>query len=100
MENGATAAHLFVNEDHVVGDIVGVLGVLGDPGPHGDIKLRLQELDSPVEFSPYSKNLTLTRPLDKEGVDGPASVYVNVICERKRTLDPVSITLTRKVLRS
>ncbi|XP_046820168.1 protocadherin-16 isoform X2 [Vespa crabro] len=88
LENGATAAHLFVNEDHAVGDIVGVLGVLGDPGPHGDIKLRLQELDSPVEFSPYSKNLTLTRPLDKEGVDGPASVYVNVICERKRTLDP------------
>ncbi|KAI4489536.1 hypothetical protein M0802_011071, partial [Mischocyttarus mexicanus] len=77
LENGATAAHLFVNEDLAVGDIVGVLGVLGDPGSHGDIKLRLQELDSPVEFSPYSKNLTLTRPLDKEGVDGPASVYVN-----------------------
>lgn len=89
LENGATAAHLFVGEDLQVGDTVGVLGVLGDPGPQGDIELRLQELDSPVTFSAYSKNLTLIRPLDKEGVDGPASVYVNVICERKHTLDPV-----------
>lgn len=89
LENGATAAHLFVAEDLQVGDTVGVLGVLGDPGPQGDIELRLQELDSPVTFSAYSKNLTLIRPLDKEGVDGPASVYVNVICERKHTLDPV-----------
>ncbi|XP_031775715.1 protocadherin-16 isoform X3 [Apis florea] len=88
LENGATAAHLFVGEDLQVGDTVGVLGVLGDPGPQGDIELRLQELDSPVTFSAYSKNLTLIRPLDKEGVDGPASVYVNVICERKHTLDP------------
>ncbi|XP_017764060.1 PREDICTED: protocadherin-like wing polarity protein stan [Eufriesea mexicana] len=88
LENGATAAHLFVSEDLPVGDTVGVLGVLGDPGPQGDIELRLQEHDSPVTFSAYSKNLTLIRPLDKEGVDGPASVYVNVICERKHTLDP------------
>lgn len=96
LENGATAAHLFVNEDLPVGDTVGVLGVLGDPGPQGDVELRLQELDSPVAFAAYSKNLTLVRPLDKEGVDGPASVYVNVICERKHTLDPVSsICLTR-----
>lgn len=89
LENGATAAHLFVSEDSAVGDTVGVLGVLGDPGPQGDIELRLQEHDSPVIFSAYSKNLTLVRPLDKEGIDGPASVYVNVICERKHTLDPV-----------
>nr|XP_033333773.1 protocadherin Fat 4 [Megalopta genalis] len=88
LENGATAAHLFVNEDLPVGDTVGVLGVLGDPSPQGDIELRLQEIDSPVAFAAYSKNLSLVRPLDKEGVDGPASVYVNVICERKHTLDP------------
>ncbi|XP_015587914.1 protocadherin Fat 4 [Cephus cinctus] len=88
LENGATAAHLFVSEDLEVGGLVGILGVLGDPGPQGDIDLRLQERDSPVTFSQNSRNLTLTRPLDKEGVDGPASVYVNVICERKRTLDP------------
>ncbi|XP_008203226.1 protocadherin Fat 4 isoform X2 [Nasonia vitripennis] len=88
LENGATAAHLFVSEDHQVGDTIGLLGVLGDPGPQGDIELRLQEHDSPVTFSPHSRNLTLTRPLDKEGVEGPASVYINVICERKHTLDP------------
>lgn len=97
LENGATAAHLFVGEDLPVGDTVGVLGVLGDPGPQGDIELRLQELDSPVTFSAYSKNLTLIRPLDKEGVDGPASVYVNVICERKHTLDPVFAHFTRAI---
>ncbi|XP_024879634.1 protocadherin beta-11-like [Temnothorax curvispinosus] len=88
LENGATAAHLFVSEDLPVGDTVGILGVLGDPGSQGDIELSLQEHDSPVTFSPYSKNLTLIRPLDKEGVEGPASVYINVICERKHTLDP------------
>ncbi|XP_033220193.1 protocadherin Fat 4 isoform X2 [Belonocnema kinseyi] len=88
LENGATAAHLFVSEDQKVGDIIGVLGVLGDPGPQGDIELRLQEHDSPVSFSPHSRNLTLTRPLDKEGVEGPSSVYINAICERKHTIDP------------
>ncbi|EFN70936.1 Protocadherin-like wing polarity protein stan [Camponotus floridanus] len=88
LENGATAAHLFVNEDLPVGGIVGVLGVVGDPGLQGDIELSLQEHDSPVAFSSYSKNLTLIRPLDKEGVEGPASVYINVICEKKHTLDP------------
>lgn len=90
LENGATASHLFVSEDLEVGDTVGVLGVFGDPGANGDIELRLQEHDSPVTISPHSRNLTLSRPLDKEGLDGPASVFVNVICERKHTLDPVS----------
>lgn len=28
-----------------------------------------------------------------QGVDGPSSVYVNVICDRKRTADPVRIDL-------
>ena len=67
---------------------MGVLGVVGDPDLQGDIELSLQEHDSPVTFSSYSKNLTLIRPLDKEGVEGPASVYINVICEKKHTLDP------------
>ena len=79
-----------MSEDLKVGDTIGILGVLGDPGLNGDIELRLQEHDSPVMISPYSRNLTLSNPLDKEGIDGPASVFVNVICERKRTLDPVS----------
>jgi len=83
---------------------VGILGVLGDPGAQGDIELSLQEHDSPVAFSPYSKNLTLIRPLDKEGIEGPASVYISVICEKKHTLDPVrqsleAITLNIKVMK-
>lgn len=89
LENGATASHLFVSEDLPVGGIVGVLEVVGDPGLQGDIVLSLQEHDSPVAVSSYSKNLTLIRPLDKEGIEGPASVYINVICEKKHNLDPV-----------
>ncbi|XP_067207399.1 protocadherin beta-14 [Linepithema humile] len=91
LENEATAVDLFVREDLSVGDTVGVLGVLGDPSSLGDIQLSLQENDSPVTLLSYSKNLTLVRKLDKEGIEGPASVYINVICERKHTLDPVFI---------
>ncbi|XP_014295859.1 protocadherin Fat 4 isoform X1 [Microplitis demolitor] len=89
LENGASASHLFVSEDKSVGDTIGVLGVLGDPGIDGDIELRLQERDSPVTILPHSRNLTLIKTLDKEGIDGPASVYITVICERRHTLDPV-----------
>ncbi|XP_034941615.1 protocadherin-8 isoform X2 [Chelonus insularis] len=88
LENGATASHLFVSEDKKVGDTIGVLGVIGDPSIDGDIELRLQERDSPVTILPHSRNLTLVKVLDKEGIDGPASVYINVICERRHTLDP------------
>jgi hypothetical protein len=35
----------------------------------------------------------LITPLDKEGVHGPASVYVNVICDRQRSTDPVSVPI-------
>lgn len=100
LDNGATAAHLFVSEDLSVGDIVGVLGVLGDPSVQGDIALSLEvnDKDVPVAISPYSKNLTLIKPLDKEGVEGPASVIINVICKRKHTLDPVRLFLNRFIL--
>ncbi|XP_011503824.1 PREDICTED: protocadherin-16 [Ceratosolen solmsi marchali] len=88
LENGQTGARLFVNEDIKIGDTIGVLSVLGDPGLQGNIDLKLQEQDSPVIFIPNSRNLTLMRPLDKEGIKGPASVYINAICERKHTLEP------------
>lgn len=65
------------------------MGINGDPHEQlGNIALSLKEADSPVRIAPGSKNLTLIRPLDKEGVLGPSSVYVNVICDRKRTSDP------------
>ncbi|XP_052127150.1 cadherin-related family member 1-like [Frankliniella occidentalis] len=89
LESGSSAESFFVSEDLPVGSVIGVLSVLGDPSePHGDIALRLQETDSPVRVSPGSKNLTLMRRLDKEGIEGPASVYISIICDRKRTADP------------
>nr|CAD7397117.1 unnamed protein product [Timema poppensis] len=88
----------------------GSLRIVGDPSDRGgNIVLRLKELDSPVRISPGTKNITLARKLDKEvstprsgggksnystarvGIDGPASVYVNVICDRKRTTDPAFV---------
>lgn len=92
MEHGATASHLFVSEDKNIGDIIGIIGVLGDPSVDGDIELRLQEHDSPVTILPHSRNLTLVKKIDKEGIDGPASVFINIICERRHTLDPVNLS--------
>lgn len=60
----------------------------GDPRPGGSIALRLQESDSPVAIQPGTRNLTLRKRLDKEGVDGPSSVFINLICDRLHTLDP------------
>ncbi|XP_030752293.1 cadherin-89D [Sitophilus oryzae] len=89
LENGASSETFFVSEDLPVGEIIGRVRVVGDPGAHlGTIALRLKEPDSPVAIAQNSKNLTLTRPLDKEGVSGPSSVFVNLICERLGTLDP------------
>ncbi|XP_067014510.2 protocadherin beta-6 isoform X2 [Anabrus simplex] len=100
LETGGSAENFFVSEDVPVGSVVGTLRIFGDPSERGgNIVLRLQELDSPVRIQPGTKNLTLTRKLDKEGIEGPSSVYVNVICDRKRTSDPgfgipVSIRVT------
>jgi hypothetical protein len=45
----------------------GTLRIYGDPSDRGgNIVLRLKELDSPVRIVPGTKNLTLTRQLDKE----------------------------------
>lgn len=88
LENGASSESFFVSEDLPVGSTIGQIRVHGDPRPGGTITLRLKEADSPVSIPPGSKNLTLRRKLDKEGVEGPSSVFVNLICERLLTLDP------------
>lgn len=77
-----------MSEDLPVGSNVGQIRVHGDPRPGGSISLHLKEGDSPVAITPGTKNLTLRRPLDKEGIDGPSSVFINLICERSHTLDP------------
>lgn len=95
--------------------IIGVLKINGDTSENGNINLSLKEVDSPVAILPGTKELSLTKLLDKEvrlpafinitldnsilillllqGISGPSSVYVNIICERKHTADPVSIFL-------
>ncbi|KAK9879638.1 hypothetical protein WA026_006703 [Henosepilachna vigintioctopunctata] len=88
LENGSSSESFFVPEDQPVGSTLGQVGIFGDPRPGGNIGLRLKESDSPVVISPGTKNLTLRKRLDKEGIDGPSSIFVNLICERLHTLDP------------
>lgn len=88
MENGASSETYFISESLSVGSVIGEIRILGDPRPAGSISLRLKEEDSPVEITPGTKNLTLKRIVDKEGIDGPSSIFVNLICERLSTLDP------------
>ncbi|XP_059478572.1 protocadherin-like wing polarity protein stan [Neocloeon triangulifer] len=100
LQTGGSAESFFVAEDAPVGSVIGSVRVHGDPGERGDISLRLRETDSPVQIAPGTGNLTLTRKLDKEGIDGPSSVYVNVICDRQRApgdpsfVIPVNIRVT------
>lgn len=56
----------------------------------GNITLSLRERDSPISIARGTKNLILDKPLDREGKTGPSSVYVNVICDRRHSSDPVS----------
>ncbi|XP_065202017.1 protocadherin beta-11 isoform X2 [Planococcus citri] len=88
LENGGSAESFFVSEDLSVGSFLGSLKIIGDAGEFGNIELHLKETDSPVSIAPFTKNLSLVKQLDKEGIEGPASVFINVICDRKRTLDP------------
>ncbi|KAF5307815.1 hypothetical protein FQR65_LT06687 [Abscondita terminalis] len=88
LENGASSESFFVSEDLAIGSVIGQIRVHGDPRPGGTIALHLREPDSPIVITPGTRNLTLRRLLDKEGVDGPSSVFINLICERLHTADP------------
>ncbi|CAH0557101.1 unnamed protein product [Brassicogethes aeneus] len=90
LENGASSESFFVSEDLAIGSNIGQVRVLGDPRPGGSIALRLKETDrteSPVSILPGTKNITLRRQLDKEGIAGASSVFVNIICEKLHTKD-------------
>lgn len=103
MEGGGSAENFLVSEDITVGSVIGQLRINGDPRPDtGTISLSLRERDrdSPVQIEKGTKDLVLIAPLDKEGVRGPSSVYVNVVCDRKHSNDPVSIFLVSKLKRS
>lgn len=74
---------------------IGKLRINGNPNKDtGDITLSLRERDAPVEIKAGTKDLILAIALDKEGVSGPSSVYVNVICDRRHSIDPVSLHYT------
>ncbi|GAB0090676.1 hypothetical protein DMENIID0001_054270 [Sergentomyia squamirostris] len=92
LDGGGSAESFLASEDVAVGAVIGKLRINGDPnGDLGDIKLSLRERDSPVAIAPGSKDIILVTPLDKEGVRGPSSVYINVICDRRHSNDPVSL---------
>lgn len=87
LENGGSSENFVVSEDIKVNSVIGRLRINGDPSKNGNINLSLRERDNnaPVEIDPYTKDLILTSRLDKEGEHGPASVYVNVVCDRLQT---------------
>lgn len=71
------------------------LAIFGDTDKdNGNITLSLRERDSPITIASGTKNLILEKSLDREGKTGPSSVYVNVICDRRHSSDPVRTTFT------
>ncbi|XP_050337009.1 protocadherin beta-9 isoform X3 [Bactrocera neohumeralis] len=89
LEGGGSAESFLANEDLEVGAIIGKLRINGNPEIEGgDIDLSLREKDAPIKIISSTKDLSLSVQLDKEGVVGPSSVYVNVICTRRRSVDP------------
>lgn len=87
LDGGGSAENFIVSEDIKVNSVIGQLKINGDPSPNGNIILTLRERDrnAPVQIDPGTKDLILTSQLDKEGEHGPASVYVNVVCDRKHS---------------
>lgn len=86
LENGS-AENFIVSEDILVNSVIGQLKINGDASPSGNIHLALRDQDrnSPVKLSPGTKDLILTSKLDKEGIAGPSSVYINILCDRKHS---------------
>lgn len=102
LESGGSTENFIVSEDIAVGAIIGKLRIIGNTGSNGNIRLKLHERDqhAPVQIEPGTKDLILTSLLDKEGERGPASVYVNVVCDRLHSdgipsfVIPVNIRIT------
>ena len=89
LDGGGSTDSFFVREDLAVNSVLGKLRVIGDVGR--DILLTLSDPGtSPISIdaSGGAASLVLTSPLDKEGVLGPSSLTVGVVCERLGTRDP------------
>lgn len=89
LDGGGSTETFFVEESLAVGAVIGALKVRGQVGK--DIVLRLREdpTTSPVDMAINSKNLVLTSALDKENITGPASVSINVLCQKLNSDEPV-----------
>lgn len=88
LEGGGSAENFIVSEDIAVGSVVGQLKINGDPSSTITLSLRERDRGAPVKIEKGTKDLVLISPLDKEGVRGPSSVYVNVVCDRRHSTDP------------
>lgn len=71
--------------------LLGTLDIHGEPSR--DISLSLRETTAPVRIEPGTKNITLTRKLDKEGIEGPSSVTFTVLCDKRNHNEPVGVKL-------
>ena len=89
LEGGGSTDSFFVREDLAVNSVLGKLRVIGEVGR--DILLSLADPGAgpvSIETSGGTASLVLTAPLDKEGLQGPASLTLGVVCERLGTRDP------------
>jgi hypothetical protein len=77
-----SARHLYF-----VLNLSGILEIHGDVTR--DIVLSLKDPKAPVQLTPGTKNITLTRKLDREGIDGPSSVTFTVLCDKRNHNEPV-----------
>ncbi len=88
LDGGGSTETFFIKESLRVGSLLGTLRVIGEPGKDIDLSLAVrggggEGVVVPLEIEEGTKNLRLTSPLDKEGETGPASVNVDVLCERR-----------------
>jgi len=98
LSGGGSSETFFVSENATVGSVIGVLEIVGDAGALGDIILRVDGNQSAViAIEKHSKNLTLIRPLDKEGIDGPSHVTTNLTCERRGNPNEPSLRIPVKI---
>ncbi|KAK2719745.1 cadherin EGF LAG seven-pass G-type receptor 2-like isoform X2 [Artemia franciscana] len=90
LEKGGSSEIFFVGEDIEVGSVIGTLEILGEIEKKSGISLRLspQDVEIPVEIKSGTKDLILRRSLDKEGLKGPSSVSISVICDKLDSSDP------------
>lgn len=77
----------YIFHNRCLQNFLGTLAIHGDV--NRDIVLSLRETKAPVRIEPGSKNITLTRKLDREGIDGPSSVTFTVLCDKKNYNEPV-----------